>query len=244
MLFIVQFATILFLVHLATAMQIKFFLYPNCIQQMYTSYAFSDVCTSGQPLGNAYDLALTTCDVDKTGNGTITATYFNHGYPSGRYSPPTCNNTIQANLTSTGWGVCMPLTEFIGSLAVSFMFGDESEEIQCSSSQGAFLYSARDRATVCAALQYTIVDSIPLTGRNGCFGSPFDGQHIRAFYLNKKQKEVSLTYYNDNECSNTSIAYSFPSMPLDGSCVISTGGNLNYISGALPVNPYPPVQTN
>ena len=74
MLFIVQFATISFFVHLATAMRIKFFQYPNCIQQMYTSYAFSDICTSGQPLSNSYDLALTTCVIDKTGNGTITAT--------------------------------------------------------------------------------------------------------------------------------------------------------------------------
>ena len=229
--FIVQFATV---VTLSAAMQIKFFQYPNCIQQSSTFYAFSDICTSGYQ-GN--DLALTTCDIDKTGNGTITASYFYH---SGQYLPPMCNNTIQFNLTATGWGVCTPTPPIPG--VASFMFGDESEKIQCASSQnqGAFLYSPFRNARVCAALQYTIVTSMPLTSRNVCLSN--GGLNSQAFYLNKKKKAVSLSFFDNFLCVNTSIAYSFPSMPLDGSCVNSTVGN--YISGALPCKPYPPVQTN
>jgi hypothetical protein len=239
--FIVQFATIAFFVTGSTGMTIKFFQFPNCVQQNRVAYAFSDICTS---LTNYYDLALTTCDIDKKGNGTITATYFNHPFPSGQYLPPMCNASIYRKITATGWGVCTNSTDSLSS----FMFGDESEEIQCASSQnqGAFLFSKPFAATVCAALQYTIVNSISITGRNGCMYSQDAGGIIKSFYLNNEQKAVSLTSYNDNVCGNTSsIRYSFPSMPLDGSCVNSTGGTyVNYISGALPCNPYPPVQRN
>lgn len=214
-------------------MTLKFFQFPNCIQQTNTMYAFSDICTSGY--GSSSDLALTACDIDKKGNGTITASFFNH--PSEPYVPPMCNNSIQYNLTSTGWGVCTN----IGSS--SFIFGDESEEIQCASSQtqGAVLVSSPGAAQVCAALQYTITTSIPITGRNGCTTSY--GQPFQASYLNKKQKAVSLTYFtaipNGNPCINTSIIYSWPIMPLDGSCVNSTGNQV-YVSGALPCIPYNP----
>jgi hypothetical protein len=79
-------------------------------------------------------------------------------------------------------------TEFQQEVFASFMFGDESEEIQCASSQnqGAFLYSRQFAARVCAALQYTIVDSVPITGRNGC--SSNDGLIFTGFLLEQEEE--------------------------------------------------------
>jgi len=221
-------------------MMFKFYDFPNCIQlsQFETGVAFSDICT----LYHEYDVALTTCHIDAKGNGTIVASFFGS---KPEYSQPVCNTTVQMSLTAPGWGVCVNLPQDSGFLGASFTFGDPSEKMQCVSSidQGAVLVSFPESAKECDALPYTLGDSVPITSSDGCF-LPTEGDSgfsVRAYYLNKKRNSISLTYFDDLDCSNTSIMAAWPSLPLDGSCHNNTYGVPN---AALPCNPYPPRKFN
>lgn len=228
------------LLPLASGMMFKFFDFPNCIQlsQYETGVDFSDICTLYHQNN---DVALTTCHIDAKGNGTIVASFF---APGPEYSKPVCNTSVLTTLTAPGLGVCVNLPQGSYFSAASFMFGDPSEKMQCASSidQGAVLVSYPLSAKECDALPYTLADSVPITTSDGCY-LPTDGSSgfsVRAYYLNKKKNSISLTYFYNLACSNTSIMSSWPSLPLDGSCHNSTYGVPN---GALPCNPYPPKKT-
>jgi hypothetical protein len=229
-------ALISLLCNVAAGMMIKFYSFPNCIQAQpfLNGFAFSDICTSYR--GN-FDSALTTCNIDKKGNGTIEAGFFLHS----QYTQPMCNTSVVSTLTAPGWGVCVNLPQNSMFLAASFMFGDPSEKIQCASTQeqGAVLVSFVGAAKECDALPYTIVDSVPTTTQSGC-NLPSDGSSgfsVRAYYLSKKEKAISLTWYQFSEDCNGD-ATSWPSLPLDGSCHNSTPPRS--LNGAFPCNPYPP----
>jgi hypothetical protein len=222
-------------------MQLRFFEYPECLglRKDYVSWVFTDICTS---LAGAFGLALTTCN--ENGKGNLEVTVFGGGPAA---YPPLCNSSALFRLAAPGPGVCSPAPP--GAMGVSFMLGDESEQIQCASTatQGAYHVSLFPETSECDLLKYSIRWTVPTTGESGCSPNAYDvssagnfGSAVRSV-LNETDNTVSLSIFNsDHDCSAPLFA-SWNSMAQNGTCYAADGGLYHgALTGARPCAKFPP----